>query len=260
MGGAGLTNPDFQAMTSPPPPPAAGRLDGRIALVTGASRGIGAAVAKRLAAEGAEVVITARTVGGLEEVDDEIRAAGGKGATLIPLDLMNLDEIDQLGPLLHQRFGRLDIVVGNAGTLGALAPVAYSDPKIIQRLMTVNVLANYRLIRTLDPLLRQSDAGRAIFVTDLLEEESVNFWGLYRASKHALEAMVRAYAAEVTRPELLVNLVHPGPVATALRAKAYPGEDRSRLARPEDVVAAFADLADPACRRHGETVHARPRP
>ena len=248
-------------MTTPPTALAAagGRLAGRIALITGASRGIGAAVARRFAAEGAEVVLTARTVGGLEEVDDQIRAAGGKPATLIPLDLMNLDEIDQLGPMLHQRFGRLDILVGNAGTLGALAPVAYSDPKILQRLMTVNVMANYRLIRTLDPLLRQSDAGRAIFVTDLMEGESVPFWGLYGASKLALETMVRAYAAEITRPELRVNLIYPGVVGTALRAKAFPGIDRKTLPQPEEVTDAFVDLAEPACVRHGETVHSRHR-
>ena len=248
-------------MTTPPtaPPTDGGRLAGRIALITGASRGIGASVARRFAAEGAEVVLTARTVGGLEEVDDQIRAAGGKPATLIPLDLMNLDEIDQLGPMLHQRFGRLDILVGNAGTLGALAPVAYSDPKILQRLMTVNVMANYRLIRTLDPLLRQSDAGRAIFVTDLMEGESVPFWGLYGASKLALETMVRAYAAEITRPELRVNLIYPGVVGTALRAKAFPGIDRKTLTQPEAVTDAFVDLAEPACLRHGETVHSRLR-
>jgi len=240
------------------PTDGSGRLAGRVALITGASRGIGAAVARRFAAEGAEVVLTARTVGALEEVDDQIRAAGAKPATLIPLDLMNLDEIDQLGPLLHQHFGRLDILVGNAGTLGALTPVAYSDPKILQRLMTVNVMANYRLIRTLDPLLRQSDAGRAIFVTDLMEGESVPFWGLYAASKLALETMVRAYAAEVTRPELRVNLIYPGVVGTALRAKAFPGEPQGSLPRPDEVVDAFLDLADPACARHGETVHARP--
>ena len=233
-----------------------GRLAGRIALITGASRGIGAAVARRFAAEGAEVILTARTGGALEEVDDEIRAAGGTPAPQIPLDLMKLDEIDQLGPLLHQRFGRLDILVGNAGTLGSLTPVAYSDPKILPRLMTVNVMANYRLIRTLDPLLRQSDAGRAIFVTDLLIGESVPFWGLYAASKLALETMVRAYAAEITRPELRVNLIYPGAVATALRAEAFPGEPRTSLPRPDDITGSFVDLADPACTRHGETVHA----
>lgn len=231
------------------------RLAGRVALITGASRGIGAAVARRFAAEGAEVILTARTVGGLEEVDDDIRAAGGKPATLIPLDLMKLDEIDGIGPAIHQRFGRLDILVGNAGTLGALTPVAYSDPKILQQVMTINVMANYRLIRTVDPLLRQSDAGRAIFVTDSVAEEVAPFWGLYAASKIALETMVRAYAAEVTRPQLRVNLIAPGVVGTALRGQAYPGEDRASLPTPDSVTELFVDLADPACVHHGQTVH-----
>ncbi len=235
------------------------RLAGRVALITGASRGIGAAVARRFAAEGAELVLTARTVGALEEIDDAIRADGGKPATLIPLDLMNLDEVDKLGPALYQRFGRLDIVVGNAGTLGALSPVAYSDPKILQRVMTVNVMANYRLIRTVDPLLRQSDAGRAIFVTDAMEGEGVPFWGLYAASKCALETMVRAYAAEVTCSALRVNLIYPGVVGTALRAKAFPGEDQRQLRRPEEVTQTFLELACPSCCRHGETVWAHPQ-
>ena len=237
-------------MTSSP------RLAGRIALITGASRGIGAAVARRFAAEGAQVVLTARTVGGLEEVDDAIRSAGGLPATLIPLDLIKLDEIDRLGPAIYERFGRLDILVGNAGTLGALSPVAYSDPKIIQQVMTINVMANYRLIRTVDPLLRQSDAGRAIFVTDRVTEETAPFWGLYAASKIALETMVRAYAAEVTRPSLRVNLVYPGVVATVLRSKAFPGEDRSGLLQPDGVTDLFVELAEPACTRHGETLRA----
>ena len=230
-------------------------------MITGASRGIGAAIARRFAAEGAQVILTARTVGGLEEVDDTIRAAGGLPATLIPLDLMKLDDVDGLGPAIYQRYGRLDIVVGNAGTLGALTPVAHSDPKVLHRVMTINVTANYHLIRTVDPLLRQSDAGRAIFVTDAITD-TVNgsvlpFWGLYTASKIALETMVRAYAAEVTRPELRVNLVAPNPVATALRVKAFPGEDRSHLPQPDAITDVFVDLAEPACTRHGEVVHIR---
>ena len=234
-----------------------GRLAGRIALITGASRGIGAAVARRFAAEGAQVVLTARTVGGLEAVDDAIRTAGGLPATLVPLDLMKLDEVDRLGPAIFGRYGRLDIVVGNAGTLGALTPVAHSDPKVLQQVMTINVMANYRLIRSVDPLLRQSDAGRAIFVTDLVTEEVAPFWDLYAASKIALETMVRAYAAEVTRPELRVNLIYPGAVATALRSKAFPGEDQSVLPSPDSVTDTFVELAEPACTRHGQTVRVR---
>ncbi|MEI6985908.1 MAG: SDR family NAD(P)-dependent oxidoreductase [Rhodospirillaceae bacterium] len=236
------------------PPP---RLTGRVALITGASRGIGAAVARRFAAEGAQVVLSARTVGGLEEVDDAIRAAGGLPATIVPLDLTNLDEIDRLGPAIYQRHGRLDILVGNAGTLGALSPIAYSDPKTFQQLITINVMANYRLIRAVDPLLRQSDAGRAIFVTDSVTVETRPFWGLYAASKIALEAIVRAYAAEVTRPQLRVNLIDPGPVATMFRRKACPGEDISTLPPPETVTDAFVDLADPLRTVHGITVRVR---
>ncbi|MEI8393444.1 MAG: SDR family NAD(P)-dependent oxidoreductase [Rhodospirillaceae bacterium] len=232
------------------------RLSGRVALITGASRGIGAAVAKRYAAEGAQVILTARTVGGLEEVDDAIRSTGGLPATLIPLDLMKLEQIDGLGPAIHERFGKLDIVVGNAGTLGTLTPVAASDPKVLTQVMTINVMANYRLIRTADPLLRQSDAGRAIFVTDYFAPPISPFWGLYAASKIALETMVRAYAAEVTRPELRVNLIYPGVVATALRAKAFPGEAPDTLPGPVSVTDGFVALAESACTRHGETVRA----
>jgi NAD(P)-dependent dehydrogenase (short-subunit alcohol dehydrogenase family) len=231
------------------------RLAGRVALITGASRGIGAAVAKRLAAEGAQVVLVARTVGGLEAVDDAIRAAGGLPATLVPQDLMELDRVDAIGPAIYQAHGRLDILVGNAGTLGALMPIAASDPKAWHLAMTLNVLANARLIGSVDRLLRQSDAGRAVFVTDTAITGTVTpFWGLYAASKAALETLVRAYAAEVVRPELRVNLVDPGPVRTALRTKAFPGEDRSGLRMPEAVAEGFLELVVPECRRHGETV------
>jgi NAD(P)-dependent dehydrogenase (short-subunit alcohol dehydrogenase family) len=234
-----------------PPSP----LAGRVALITGASRGIGAAVAKRLAAAGAQVVLVARTVGGLEAVDDGIRQAGGLPATLVPLDLMELDGIDGLGPAIHQRHGRLDILVGNAGVLGMLSPIAASDAKAWRQVMTINVLANARLIGSVDRLLRQSDAGRAIFVTDRSITEKVTpFWGLYAASKSALETLVRTYAAEVVRPSLRVNLIDPGPVGTALRTKAFPGEDVRRLPLPETVTDLFLELASPGCTRHGEIV------
>jgi NAD(P)-dependent dehydrogenase (short-subunit alcohol dehydrogenase family) len=245
-----MTSTDPALPASSPAP--ALRLQGRVALITGASRGIGAAVARRLAAEGAQVVLVARTVGGLEAVDDAIREAGGLPATLIPQDLMELDRIDAIGPAIHDRHGRLDIVVGNAGTLGALSPIAASDPKAWAMVMTLNVLANARLIGSVDRLLRQSDAGRAIFVTDTAATGAVTpFWGLYGASKTALETLVRTYAAEVVRPELRVNLVDPGPVRTALRSKAFPGEDVGGLRLPEAVTGLFAALAGPDCRYHG---------
>ena len=230
-------------------------LAGRVALVTGASRGIGAAVAIRLGAAGAQVVLLARTLGGLEGVDDAIRRAGGLAATLIPLDLMDLAAIDEIGPAIHHRHGRLDILVGNAGLLGGLTPIAASDAKAWHRTLTVNVLANARLIGSVDRLLRQSDAGRAIFVTDSFATETVTpFWGVYGASKAALETLVRAYAAEVVWPALRVNLIDPGPVRTALRARAFPGEDPGSLPSPESVTDLFLELACPGCTRHGETV------
>ncbi|MBI1206243.1 MAG: SDR family NAD(P)-dependent oxidoreductase [Azospirillum sp.] len=232
------------------------RLAGRVALITGASRGIGAAVARRFAAEGAHVVLTARTVGGLEEVDDAIRQAGGTGATLVPLDLTELDRIDQLGLAVYQRFGRLDILVGNAGTLGQLSPVASSDPAMWEAVMRLNLLANYRLIGSLDRLLRASDAGRAMFVTAGAAHATVAYWCPYAASKAALEMMVKSYAAEVATTALRVNLIDPGVVRTKMRALAFPGEDPQTLPPPDSITGRFVDLADPACRRHGEVVAA----
>ncbi|MDB5408408.1 MAG: putative Short-chain dehydrogenase/reductase [Rhodospirillales bacterium] len=229
-------------------------LAGRIALVTGASRGIGAAVAKRFAAAGAHVVLTARTVGGLEEVDDEILQATGDRATLLPLDLANLDQIDHIGPSLHQRFGRLDVVVGNAAAIGPLSPVGHITAKDWDRIMAVNLTANFRLMRTLDPVLRLSDAGRAIFVTCGVTASVHPYWGAYAASKAGLETLVRAYAGEVTKTKLRVNLLDPGIVATKLRAAGFPLEDAAKLRQPEDVAAGFLDLASSDSDRNGELV------
>lgn len=233
------------------------RLSGRVALITGASRGIGAAVAKRFAAEGAHVILTARTVGGLEEVDDAIRTATGQSATLVPLDLRKTDQIDQLGYSIYERFKRLDILVGNAGVLEALGPVAQFEPKLWDRVMTVNVTANYRLIRTADRLLRASDAGRAIFVTSGAAQAPYPYWGPYAASKAALEMLVRSYAMEIASSNLRVNLIDPGIVATKMRVQAFPGEDQSTLTHPEAITDAFVALAEPACTRHGEIVKAQ---
>ncbi|PWC52790.1 SDR family NAD(P)-dependent oxidoreductase [Azospirillum sp. TSO22-1] len=230
------------------------RLAGRYALITGASRGIGAAVAKRFAQEGAHVILTARTVGGLEEVDDAIKQATGTNATLVPLDLRKFDQIDALGAAIYERFGRLDIVVGNAGVLETLGPVAQFDPKLWTRILDTNVTANYRLIRSMDRLLRASDAGRAIFVTSGAAKEPYPYWGPYAASKAALEMMVKTYAMEIAKSNLRVNLLDPGIVATKLRLQAFPGEDQAKLRAPEDVTDRFVDLAEPACTRHGEVV------
>lgn len=231
-------------------------LKGRVALVTGASRGIGAAVARRFAAEGAHVVLLARSQGGLEEVDDQIRAAGGS-STLVTLDLREPDRIDQMGLALFQRFGRLDILVGNAAVLGGLSPVGHYTVKDWSEAMAVNVTANWRLIRSFDALLRQSDAGRAIFVTSGVTRGVFPYWSAYAAGKAALETMVRCWAAEVERTSRLrINLVDPGVVRTRLRAEAFPGEDAERHPLPEAVTDVFLELASPECRRHGETVRA----
>ena len=223
----------------------AGRLSGRVALVTGASRGIGYAVASAIAAEGAHVVALARTVGGLEELDDAIRIAGGT-ATLVPADLRDYPALDRLGAALFERFGKLDIFIGNGGILGRLTPLAHVDPKLWDEVMAVNVTANWRLIRSLDLLLRQSDSGRALFVTSGVARRVPAYWGPYAVSKAALEALVKTYAAETATTNLRVNLVSPGPVRTRMRAEAMPGEDPESLPPPEAVAAALLPLLDPA--------------
>lgn len=234
-----------------------GRLAGRIAVVTGASRGIGAAVAKRFAAEGAQLILIARTVGGLEELDDEIRAAGGLQPVLVPHDLRDFNGLDRLGASLNERYGKLDILVGNAGILGPLTPVGHIPPDSWQEVMDVNVTANYRLIRSLDPLLRLSDAGRAIFLTSGAASGKTAYWGPYAVTKAALEALVRSYAAEITKTNIKANLLSPGPIRTAMRAIAFPGEDPNSLRPPEVLGDLFVELASPDCQRHGETVEAR---
>ncbi len=230
------------------------RLEGRLALVTGASRGIGAAVARRFAAEGAHVILLARTVGGLEERDDEIRALGGS-ATLVPLDLRDFDKLDQMGASLYQRFGKLDVLVGNAGVLGALSPMGHFDPKTWAQVIETNLTANWRLIRSLDPLLRRSDSGRAVFTTCAAGRESRPYWGAYAASKAALETMVRIYAGEVAKTALRVNLIDPGIVATKLRLQGFPAEDRAALKTPDEVVEPFVALASAECALNGELLH-----
>jgi len=237
---------------------AAGRLAGRIALITGASRGIGSAVARRYAAEGAHVVLVARSQGGLEEVDDAIRAAGGgeTGATLVPLDLTEDGGIERLGAALFERFGRLDILVGNAGLLGTLGPIGHIEPETWDEVFAVNVTANWRLLRSCDPLLRRSAAGRALFVTSGVTRGVFPYWGLYAASKAALETIVRTYAAEMAKTAVRANIVSPGIVRTRMRAQAMPGEDPATLPPPEAVTDVFVDLAEAACERNGEMVEA----
>lgn len=230
-------------------------LTGKVALITGSSRGIGRSVALAYAKAGAHVVLLARTVSALEAVDDEIRAAGGS-ATLMPADLRDLDALDNMGPLLLEKFGRLDIFVANAATLGTLTPAPHIKPAEWARVMDVNLNANFRLVRTLDALLRASDMGRAIFVTSGAAA-GIAYWSAYGVSKAALECLAKTYAAETKLTKLRVNLIDPGIVRTAMRAEAFPGEDPLSLKHPDDVTGLFIDLAGPACTRHGNTaIHA----
>ena len=235
-----------------------GKLNGRIALVTGASRGIGRAVALRYAQEGAEVVAFARTKGGLEELDDEIKKISGKNAVLVAESLTDFDKIDQVGAALHQRFGMLDILVGAAGALGQMSPMGHYTPKMWNNIFDINLHANWRLIRAMDSLLRVSDAGRAIFVTSTVAVEPRMYWGPYAVSKAALEQMVRIYANEVGHTNVRANIVNPGGVRTKMRALAFSGEDPNTLPTPEQVTDVFVDLALASCTLSGETVKAQP--
>jgi NAD(P)-dependent dehydrogenase (short-subunit alcohol dehydrogenase family) len=230
-----------------------GELDGAVALVTGASRGIGAAVAVELARLGARLVITARTQGGLEETDDAIRALGGE-ATLLPLDLKEGAQIDAIGPTLLQRFGRLDILVHNAGALGRLTPVSHIVPDDWADVVGVNLAATWRLIRTSEPLLRLAPAGRAVFVTESRAREPRAYWGAMGATKAGMEHLVLTWAQELATTAIRVNLFDPGPVATRMRIKAFPGEDRATLPAPEAVAPALAALCLPTEDRNGVLV------
>jgi NAD(P)-dependent dehydrogenase (short-subunit alcohol dehydrogenase family) len=232
-----------------------GRLQGRISVITGASRGLGAAIAKRFAGEGSHVVLVARTVGGLEEVDDAIRAAGG-AATLVPIDLTEFDRIDEMGAALAQRFGRIDVLVGNAGILGTLSPMGHIDTEVWDRVIAVNLTANWRLIRSFDPLLRASDSGRAIFVTSGAADGAHPYWGAYATSKAALEAMVKTWAGEMAKTPVKVNLVNPGALRTSMRAEAFPGEDPMTLRQADEITDTFVELAEATSTRHGEIVQA----
>lgn len=231
----------------------AGPLTNSIALVTGASRGIGAATAIVLARLGAHVVITARTQGGLEETDDAIRAVGGS-ATLLPLDLAEGAQVDAIGPSLFQRFGRLDVLVHAAGALGRLTPVSHIVPHDWADVLAVNLSAAWHLIRTCDPLLRTAEAGRAVFVTDQRARAPKAYWGAYGATKAGMEHLVLTWADEVRTTRLRVNLFDPGPTATRLRTNAMPGEDPTTLPKPNDVAPSLAALCQPSEQRHGVLV------
>ncbi len=230
-------------------------LAGRIALITGASRGIGAAVAKRFAMEGAHVILIARTIGGLEEVDDAIKANGGQ-ATLVPCDLTDFEALDTLGPSLLERFDKLDVFVGNAGALGEMTPLSHYDAKSWHEVFDVNVHANWRLIRTLEPLMRRSDAGRAILVTSGAAANPRAFWGAYAVTKAAMETLAKVWASELENTDVRVNILNPGATRTGMRAAAFPGEDPLTLKMPEDLTDKFVEMASPAWTRHGEIIDA----
>jgi NAD(P)-dependent dehydrogenase (short-subunit alcohol dehydrogenase family) len=219
-----------------------GPLSGRIALVTGATRGIWRAIAFSLGQAGAHVIATGRTQGALEELDDAIQAAGGARATLVAMDLTKDNGIDQLGLALFERHGRLDIMVHAAGMLAGLRPVAHTPREIWERIIALNLTSAYRLIRSLEPLLRASDAGRAVFISCEQARAPKAFWGAYAASKAGLEAMVRSWADEIDASAVRAIIVDPGPTRTALRHQAFPGEDKSQLTDPAAIGPMIVDL------------------
>lgn len=219
-------------------------LKDKVVLVTGASRGIGYATALEAGRRGAHVIAVARTVGGLEELDDEIQALGG-ATTLVPLDITDGEGIDRLGKAIFDRWGHLDGLIGNAGMLGVLSPVPHLEPKEFDKVMAVNVTANFRLLRSMDLLLREADAGRAVFVTSSAATNCKPYWGIYSLTKAALNAMVKTYANEMVSTNVKANVFSPGPIRTAMRAKAMPGEDPNTLPMPADIAPMLVDMIAP---------------
>ena len=217
-----------------------------IALVTGATHGIGRAIALGLAKAGAHVIAAGRTQGALELLDDEIRAAGGPAPSLVPIDITDGAAVDRLGAALYERWGKLDILVASAGMLGGLTPVAHLDQKVWDQVMATNLTANYRLIRSMDPLLRRADAGRAVFLSSSVARRPRAFWGAYAASKAGLEVLAATYADEVDNTPIRVAVVNPGPMRTRMRMKAFPGEDPATLPEPAEIVPMILELVGPA--------------
>lgn len=234
-----------------------GILDGRVALVTGASRGIGYFTAIELAKAGAHVIACARTTGGLEELDDAIKKETGENATLVPFDLADMNAIDALGQAIHDRWGKLDVLVANAGILGVISPIGHVEAKVFEKVMLLNVTATWRLIRSVEPLMTRSDAGRAVILSSAAAHRCRPFWGPYSASKAAVEALARTWAGEQQNFTLRVNAVDPGATRTAMRAQAMPGEDPDTLPHPSDVAKAILPLTYPDMNETGRLFSAR---
>lgn len=231
-------------------------LSGRITLVTGATRGIGYHAALALAEAGSHIIAVGRTQGGLEDLDDLITSRGGE-CTLVPLDLKNFDGIDQLGAIINERWGRLDGLLGNAGLLTDLTPANQIDPKDFEDIFAVNMTANYRLIRSLDPLLRTSQSARAVFMTSSVAMGGRAFWGAYAASKAAMETFVNSYAEEIGITNIRVNILNPGGTATKMRAKAMPGEDPSTIPQPQNLAPLIVEMLSPSYKDNGKRVNFR---
>ena len=231
-------------------------LKDRIALVTGASRGIGYFTALELAKAGAHVIACARTVGGLEELDDAIKEIGGS-ATLVPFDLADMAAIDKLGGSIFERWGKLDILVANAAVLGVIAPIGHVEAKVFEKVMNVNVNATWRLIRTVDPLLHKSDAGRAVIVSSGSAHSARAFWAPYAASKAAVEALARSWADETKNSPLRVNIFDPGTSRTAMRAQAVPGENPETVTHPSETARHILPMLDPALTHTGQIYQIR---
>lgn len=231
--------------------------DKRIILVTGASKGIGRATAIELAKQGAHIIAMARSTEALEKLDDEIRQSTGESATLITLDLKDGSSIDRIAAPLMERFGRIDGLVANAGILGTLGPLETVNPRSFEDTININLTANWRLIRALDPLLRNSEAGRAVFLTSGVTVRPRAFWGPYQASKAGLEALVQAWAFETEQSALNVNLFDPGATRTDMRFSAVPGEDQSLLPTPEEVASKLAFYVSKECDLHNQRVSYR---
>lgn len=234
-------------------------LSGRVTLVTGATRGIGYAAALALAKAGSHIIAVGRTQGGLEDLDDAVKAVNGE-CTLVPMDLKQFDGIDQLGKIIHDRWGRLDGFFANAGILGDITLAPHVEPKVFDDVMAVNLTANYRLIRSVDTLLRSSPSARALFVTSGVASSRRAYWSAYAAAKSGLEAFVQCYAKEVSITDIKVNLLNPGATRTAMRAKAMPGEDPNTLPQPTDIAPLIVEMLSPSYEGHDEIVDFRNTP